>query len=159
VKLGTKEGVYVVQEPKPPSVVGSRIVAGIIDLAIFIALFVVFAVAFGDASGDSSDDGASFNVNLNGLPAVALFLIWLTYFTVLEAISGATLGKRAMGLRVTRVDGGPISWGASLGRNLLRVVDGLPFLYLLGVIVIAISGRDQRLGDMAAGTLVVRAAD
>lgn len=146
------------EEPGPPAVVGSRIVAGIIDLVLFVVLFFVFAAAFGDAQADTSSDGGSFNANVDGLPALALFLVWFAYFTVFEATTGATLGKRMMGLRVTSIDGSAIGWPASFLRNLLRLVDGLPFLYLLGVIVIAISGRDQRLGDMAARTIVTRAS-
>jgi uncharacterized RDD family membrane protein YckC len=62
-----------------------------------------------------------------------------------------------MGLRVETLDGSPYSPTKAFIRNLLRVIDALPFLYLLGLIVMVSSKRKQRLGDMAAGTVVVKA--
>jgi uncharacterized RDD family membrane protein YckC len=55
-----------------------------------------------------------------------------------------------------KADGSVFDWSGALIRNVLRLVDGLPFLYLVGIITIAASKKKQRLGDMAAGTLVVR---
>lgn len=82
-------------------------------------------------------------------------LISILYYIVLEAIQGATLGKMALGLRVVKVDGSPISWQESIIRNLLRIIDGL-FFYLVGAILVWNSPLRQRLGDRAAGTVVVR---
>jgi len=80
-----------------------------------------------------------------------------TYFLVCEAVSGgASPGKRALGLRVIGDDGLPLSRRASVVRNLLRAVDMLPGSYLIGLVALVVSVRGQRLGDMAAGTLVVR---
>ncbi|GHO83682.1 RDD family protein [Dictyobacter formicarum] len=62
-------------------------------------------------------------------------LIFFLYFIIMEATSGATLGKKALGLRVVREDGAPISWTESIIRNLLRIIDGL-FAYLVGAIFI-----------------------
>ena len=81
------------------------------------------------------------------------------YFTALEAHSGQTLGKKALGLVVATEDGDAPDVAAAAIRNLLRFVDWLPAFYLLGAIVIAVSERDQRLGDLAADTLVVRVAE
>ena len=82
-------------------------------------------------------------------------LISILYYIVMEATRGATLGKMALGLRVVKVDGSPISWQESLIRNVLRIVDGL-FFYLVGAILVWTSPLRQRLGDRAAGTVVVR---
>jgi uncharacterized RDD family membrane protein YckC len=82
-------------------------------------------------------------------------LIAILYFIVMEATQGATLGKMALGLRVVKTDGSPISWSESIIRNLLRIVDGL-FAYLVGAILVWSSPRRQRLGDRAANTVVVR---
>lgn len=82
-------------------------------------------------------------------------LISILYYIVMEATQGATLGKMALGLRVVKVDGSPISWQESLIRNVLRIVDGL-FFYLVGAILVWNSPLRQRLGDRAAGTVVVR---
>ena len=77
------------------------------------------------------------------------------YYIVMEAVWGATLGKLALGLRVVKMDGSPISWKESVIRNLLRIVDGL-FDYLVGAILIWSSPLRQRLGDRVARTVVVR---
>jgi uncharacterized RDD family membrane protein YckC len=88
-------------------------------------------------------------------------LLWLVigvgYYIVLEAQAGATLGKRIVGLRVVRLEGGgPIGWQASVTRNLLRLVDGF-FFYLVGAIIVWSSDKKQRLGDKVAETAVIRA--
>src|SRR5256714_10033979 len=91
----------------------------------------------------------------SGLSGAITGLLALAYFIVLEATQGATLGKMALGLRVTRTDGAPISWTESIIRNLLRIIDGL-FVYLIGAILIWTSPLKQRLGDRVAKTVVVR---
>ena len=84
-------------------------------------------------------------------------LLQFAYFILFEAFFAATLGKMVMGLRVVKADGSPYSWSSVIVRNLLRFIDALPVFYLIGLITVAVSKRNQRLGDMAAGTLVVRA--
>ncbi len=85
----------------------------------------------------------------------AFFLEWLypVFFEVLG--SGATPGKRAMGLIVLNDDGTPVRWPASLTRNLLRAIDFLPFLYFAGLCAMIVNRDFKRLGDLAADTLVV----
>jgi len=87
----------------------------------------------------------------------ALYVILaILYFPVMEKVWGATVGKMAIGLRVVMEDGvTPLNWGASIIRNLLRIIDGL-FIYLVGSILVWTSPRRQRLGDRAGHTLVVR---
>src|SRR5438445_13391463 len=88
---------------------------------------------------------------------VTLVLIW-GYFILLEWLwNGQTIGKRAYKLRVINEDGSPARFTQVLIRNLLRLVDFLPGFYGLGVLVIVISPKSQRLGHLAAGTYVVRA--
>jgi RDD family len=70
--------------------------------------------------------------------------------------SGRTPGKRWNGLRVVRMGGEPIGFLASAIRNVLRVVDWLPFGYLVGVAAVLVTARNQRVGDVVAGTLVIR---
>ena len=127
--------------------VGLRFVAVIIDSIIFMALGWVLALLFGGASATG--------FQLNGGPAILLFVIGFAYFIVLEAVAGGTLGKLIIGIRVYTVDGQPISWGASIIRNLLRIVDGL-FFYLVGAILVWTSDKKQRLGDRAAKTVVAK---
>ena len=79
------------------------------------------------------------------------------YFLACEALTGGrSIGKVAVGLRVVGDDGFPLTGRASLVRNLLRLVDLLPGNYVIGLIAMVVSARGQRLGDLAAGTIVVR---
>jgi uncharacterized RDD family membrane protein YckC len=135
-------------------VTGRRIVAALIDIVVLVVVFVLFAMLFGD-SGTEGEETKGVNLSLSGGPAIVYFVVVIAYYFVLEAATGKTLGKMAMGLRVVAIDGAYTPAKAFI-RNLLRIVDGLPFLYLLGLIVIASSKRKQRIGDMAAGTRVVR---
>jgi len=98
--------------------------------------------------------GAIFR-NSPGLSGGVTGLLTLAYFIVLEATQGATLGKMALGLRVVKTDGSPITWTDSLIRNLLRIIDGL-FFYLVGAIFVWTSPLKQRLGDRAAHTVVIK---
>ena len=95
---------------------------------------------------------------LTGVMLMLAFLIAWSYFIVLEWLwEGRTLGKRIYGLRVITADGSPAPFTAVLIRNLIRVVDFLPAFYGLGLLAIVATPRSQRLGDIAAGTFVVRA--
>jgi len=120
--------------------VGPRFLAVLIDSIIIGVVGAILGFIFRNSPGLSG--------GVTGLLALA-------YFIVLEATQGATLGKMALGLRVTRTDGAPISWTESIIRNLLRIIDGL-FVYLVGAILIWTSPLKQRLGDRVAKTVVVR---
>ena len=90
------------------------------------------------------------------LSGLAVFLLQFGYFSFFEAIwKGQTPGKRREHLRVIKDDGRPITAFDAVGRNLMRIVDGLPGIYGVGVISIFLSGRSKRLGDYLAGTIVV----
>ena len=92
-------------------------------------------------------------------PICAVFLaIMFLYFVCLEGLVGATLGKWILGIRVVRLDRGKPGLARSLGRNLLRLVDGLPALNIVGVVLILRSPEMARFGDRWAGTRVVHAA-
>lgn len=78
------------------------------------------------------------------------------YFVILEGLFGQTVGKRAAGIVVVSRDGSPITFRQSLVRNLLRAVDGV-LNYAVGLVVMLLSDDRQRIGDLAADTLVVRA--
>jgi len=91
-----------------------------------------------------------------GLSALVLFLGTWWYMVLFEVLNqGRTPGKKIMGLRVVHDDGTPIGWGASLIRNLLRFVDMLPFGYFFGAVSCLQHPMFKRLGDLAAGTLVI----
>ncbi|CRM60702.1 MULTISPECIES: RDD family protein [Pseudomonas] len=91
-----------------------------------------------------------------GLGALLLFLVSWWYMVLFEVLNqGCSPGKQVMGLRVVQDDGTAIGWSASLIRNLLRFVDMLPFGYFFGAISCLQHAHFKRLGDLAAGTLVV----
>ena len=93
-------------------------------------------------------------INLLFLSLVSNSALIFTYYFIFEAAVGATPGKLVTGLRVLKKDGGRCTIGASFVRNLLRFVDALPFLYLLGALFVSLTPYKQRLGDLAAGTVV-----
>lgn len=78
------------------------------------------------------------------------------YHILLEGAVGQTLGKRLVGIRVTAEDGAPCSYQSAAIRTVFRFVDWLPVAYIAGLASIALTERHQRLGDVAAGTIVVR---
>ncbi|MNC47329.1 RDD family protein [compost metagenome] len=91
-----------------------------------------------------------------GLGSILLFGVSWWYMVLFEVLNqGRSPGKQWMGLRVVHDDGTPVGWSASLLRNLLRVVDLLPFGYFLGAISCLQHPHFKRLGDIAAGTLVI----
>ena len=129
--------------------VGLRAVATIIDTVLLIVIGYLIALA--------TDSTTAAGFQLEGVPMLLWLVIGVGYYIVLEAQSGATLGKRVVGLRVVKLEGGgPIDWQASLSRNLLRLIDGF-FFYLVGAIIVWSSDKKQRLGDKVAGTVVIRA--
>jgi uncharacterized RDD family membrane protein YckC len=91
-----------------------------------------------------------------GLLMILYFLADWWYMVLFEVLNqGRTPGKKLLGLRTVHDDGTPVGWGASLTRNLLRFVDMLPFGYLLGLLSCLSHPAFKRLGDLAAGTLVI----
>jgi uncharacterized RDD family membrane protein YckC len=91
-----------------------------------------------------------------GLGSLMLFGVSWWYMVLFEVLNqGRSPGKQWMGLRVVQDDGTPVGWTASLLRNLLRFVDMLPFGYFLGAISCLQHPTFKRLGDLAAGTLVI----
>jgi uncharacterized RDD family membrane protein YckC len=89
---------------------------------------------------------------------LSLFVVWSGYFAVFEwAWNGQTPGKRWLRLRVIREDGRPVTFWEAAARNVLRIFDMMPFpFYSVGLVAVFVSRRDQRVGDMVAGTVVVR---
>jgi uncharacterized RDD family membrane protein YckC len=128
--------------------VGRRAVAIIIDSVLLLVLGYAVAAATGGATSDG--------FAIHGGPAFLWFGLVLAYYIVMEAMWGATLGKRAMRLKVVKQDGQPLDWQASAVRNVMRIADGFLF-YLVGAVVVWVSKGRQRLGDMAAHTIVVSA--
>ena len=140
--------------------IGNRFLACAIDHAIQVVTLAVMAGAFFILEDYSSLEGR-FNSAPKWVFAVLLiivFLLFSTYFAFFEWIwSGQTPGKRWMKLRVIREDGRPVTFWEAAVRNLLRSFDIMPWpFYSIGLISVFSSSRDQRVGDMIAGTVVVR---
>lgn len=130
--------------------IGSRALAAILDTVILGAwitlLFFLTAIL---SLGLGEWTFAVFGV-------VSFTSMW-GYFTFFEGLRGGqTPGKRRLGIRVVRDSGHALSFGAAAARNLLRIADFLPPPYLIGAIAVAIHPRGKRLGDLVAGTVVVR---
>ena len=86
----------------------------------------------------------------------SLGLLWMAYYIVPESLFGASLGKMLLGLCVVRVDRRPLGVGSIVVRNVLRFIDVLPGLYLIGGISVLLTADSQRVGDRWAGTTIVR---
>lgn len=139
---------------------GSRIVAGLIDFTIIIIIaFILYSLTFASRfmfgmpwGGPMLGFGWGWYGGMFGIQ----FLLWVIYFTYFEGTSGQTIGKKITNIRVVKGDGSACDFGSALLRNILRIVDHLPFLYLLGIVLIAATERRQRLGDMLANTILIK---
>jgi uncharacterized RDD family membrane protein YckC len=152
-----EEGLPPGEEGLPPGredLLGLRIAAAFIDLVVLAGLFTILSAAV----GQTTVSGGTFNVYLSGAWLAVFLAVALGYYFVLEAWAGQTLGKRLFGLQVQRAGGTRPSVGAVALRTLLRIIDWLPLLYLAGFItVLATGARRQRIGDLAARTVLARA--
>lgn len=132
--------------------IGSRFIAGMLDVAIELAMLF----GLGLVIGTTGDSGIGIAVLVIGL-----FLILFGYHILFETLNqGRTPGKAANGIRVVRADGRPVSVGSSITRNLLRLVDGWSIITFvlapIGFVTAFSTAHSQRLGDLAGGTVVVR---
>lgn len=134
---------------------GTRGIAQILDLLIvFGFLIAIFFFAAAVAAATQSDVAATL------IELIGSFVVVFGYFWIGEALfSGQTPGKRAFRLRAVGDRGEPMTWAQAGIRNVIRIVDFLPYGYGVGVVVLFINGRGKRLGDLAAGTIVVKDSD
>lgn len=141
----------------PVAGIGYRCLAYLVDLALLFSFWVlayfVFTLLVSDVVG--------FFQGLSGLVrtlmVVGVFATQWVYWTLCEVLMGGqTPGKRLVGIRVVRVDGSPVGVLESAVRNLLRVVDSFPLIYAVGCLSILLTRQHRRLGDLLAGTLLVR---
>ena len=142
--VGTHEDVHVT---------GRRVLAIIVDgLLVGIPSSLISMLLFGTSSVYGSNMDAS---QVAPVASISL-VVFLGYYILLEGYLGQTVGKMLLGIKVIREDTGEVPGvGAASIRTVLRLIDGL-FGYLVGFIAVLASAKRQRLGDMAAHTLVVR---
>jgi uncharacterized RDD family membrane protein YckC len=141
----------------PLAGIGSRFIAILLDYLIWgVFLFALFFLAIIIVPALHVFGGVSANWAI-GVFFLILFLLHWGYFSLFEAFwNGRTPGKAAAKIRVIHQSGRGVTFVESLARNLVRVVDYLPSFYAVGVVAMFLNKRHQRLGDMVAGTLVVR---
>ena len=133
-----------------------RFVAVLLDAVIvFLPLGLALGLMTGGGYAKSGGGYTNAGIDVGGNAFWLLVALGVGYYIVCEAATGATLGKRLVGIQVVGEDGDPLTFGAAVVRNLLRLVDAL-FFYLVGFLFAAMSSRGQRLGDRAAHTVVVR---
>jgi uncharacterized RDD family membrane protein YckC len=134
---------------------GTRAIAQVIDLLI-VGLIEVAVVFFGIAAGTVSNSGTVLWLII----IVFSFINVFGYFWVSESLwSGQTLGKKAFRLRAVGDRGEPLTFMQAGIRNIVRIIDFLPYGYGVGMIVLFANGKGKRLGDIAAGTIVVKDSD
>lgn len=140
--------------------IGSRFLAALVDTLLILILQIIVnmtlflaARSFWGDLGDSDSQTLIWLAAIFGLIAFAFFWGYYIFFEIIW--NGQSPGKRWVGLRVIRTNGTPITLAESVIRNLVRVIDFLPAYYGIGVVVMFINEQSRRLGDLAAGTLVV----
>jgi uncharacterized RDD family membrane protein YckC len=141
----------------PLAGIGSRFIAVLVDTLLWAAGFVLLILLFSLVAPAI----AAFNrLSAQWALAAVIFILFLLnwgYFTLFEAFwNGRTPGKKIAKIRVIQRSGRPIGLFESMARNLVRYIDQFPFFYAVGVIAMFVTKEHQRLGDLAAGTLVVQ---
>lgn len=140
--------------------IGNRFLACAVDHGLQVFAILMIAIAFFSV-GRFDRIGSRLAEAPKWMQAALIilgFLIWSGYFVFFEGVwNGQTPGKRWLRLRVIREDGRPVTFWEAAARNLLRIVDMMPFpFYSVGLVSVFVSTRDQRIGDLIAGTVVVR---
>ncbi len=159
--------IYALETPESVSVglpvagVGSRFVAALLDVLILLAVLIAFGIviAVSTAILGAGTIGGYIALALGTLVTSVVFFGYFVFFEI--AWNGQTPGKRATGLRVIMASGYPVTPFAVLVRNVLRLVDALPGFYALGfytvgIVTMLVDKRSRRLGDLAAGTMVIK---
>jgi uncharacterized RDD family membrane protein YckC len=143
--------------------IGNRFLACAIDHLIqFIAIILIYLGALllisTSPTGEVSEILAETPKWVLAIVIIVVFLLFTSYFAFFEWLwNGQTPGKKLLKLRVIREDGRPVTLWETIARNLMRLFDIMPFpFYSIGFIAVFLSSRDQRIGDLFAGTVVVR---
>ena len=136
--------------------VGSRFLALAVDTLIQIGCGLVLLAGVGVGAFAASFTPAQAGPWFLAVAVLGLFIIYYAYFAVFESVwNGQTPGKRFIGLRVIHASGRPVSVFEAILRNVIRIADQLPGIYAIGIVSVFVTERSQRLGDLAAGTVVV----
>jgi len=135
---------------------GKRFLALLVDLIIFcLVFFPVTRIVKGTWLMSADDHLWGYGWLITDPLCIAFLVIMVLYFILLEGLAGGTVGKMTLRIKVIDLNGKKPGIGRSLVRNLLRVVDSLPALNILGVVLILTSPEKARFGDRVAGTRVI----
>jgi uncharacterized RDD family membrane protein YckC len=132
---------------------GTRVIAQVLDLLIVAS--ILMAVYFVALAASIANTSAATLIALIGS-----FVVIFGYFWLSESLwSGQTIGKKALRLRAVGDRGEPLTFMQAGIRNVVRIIDFLPYAYGVGLVVLFANGKGKRLGDIAAGTIVVKDSD
>ena len=134
--------------PKPATA-GGRFAAALIDFLAMLILMTIIGYSMGEAYIDSEK---GFSITLHDSSALLFFLAWVAAFPVMEGLTGQTIGKKIIRIKVTGKNGNKVKLIQSLLRHLFDFID---YFLLIGLIIIALSPGKQRIGDLVANTIVV----
>jgi uncharacterized RDD family membrane protein YckC len=121
-----------------------RIFGGLIDHGLVMTMTIIYISSF----GHPNEEGG---LSVEGVESLPVFLFWLIYFPVIEGMTGQTLGKKLMGIRVVTLAGGQITFGTALVRHIFDIID---VSFAVGILVMKSSDKRQRIGDLIAKTVV-----
>lgn len=128
--------------------ISRRAAAALIDYFLFTVVYNIYRFAL-------DVPGANGVPTVIGVDIIPVIIFWIIYFPVIEGITGQTLGKKIVGIRVVRVDGSGIGLINAFLRRLLDWLD-LAFFGLVGIVTAGMNTRAQRIGDMVGGTVVMQ---
>jgi uncharacterized RDD family membrane protein YckC len=142
--------------PLEPAGIALRFVAVLLDtIIVFLPLFAVVGLLTGGGYSEHGPGYTNVGIDIGGGAFLLALAIGIGYYVASEALTGMTVGKGMVGIRVVGEEDGRITFGAAVVRNLVRLVDGFLF-YLVAFVFALQSPRRQRLGDRVAHTVVVR---
>ena len=161
VSVRTPEAIAFYYELAGP---GSRFLALLVDMAIQVVLAVLLLIVAGEGSDKALALAKSLHLQGKALESTMIavgvllfFGLFYGYFIVFEKYwNGQTPGKRLLGIRVVRDGGYPVELVSSTVRNLIRIVEQVLGFYAISIVCMLLSSENKRLGDFAAGTIVVR---
>jgi uncharacterized RDD family membrane protein YckC len=140
----------------PLAGVGSRFLALAFDTVLQVGALIVLILIALAVRWIAAVSTSLFNTWMMAVLVGAWFVVYTGYFALFESIwTGQTPGKRLVGLRVIEISGRPVTVYGAIVRNLIRIVDQMPAIYAVAILSVLVTRRQQRLGDLAAGTVVI----
>ncbi|MBK7860601.1 MAG: RDD family protein [Archangiaceae bacterium] len=141
----------------PVAGLGYRSLAYAVDVALILSFWVILYFLYALTGPDVARVVTGLSTFARIAAVLGFFFFQWVYWTAAEVLwRGQTPGKRLLKIRVVRSDGAPVGVFESAVRNLLRIVDFLPFAYGIGVVAMLVDPQHRRLGDLAAGTVALR---